>query len=423
MSRPRHILTKAALLALFATQCWAQAGMLRGTVIDADRNPLAGVKITVTSEQLSSFRKTLVTDDDGEFSLRFQKTQAQYRFDFLFEKPGYQSFTQPLSPSAVRQIREEFVMEKSESQVVESLGDLSSVVTGSTSAAIEAFNTGLTEQKAGNLDVALAKYQEAVAADPTLAPAQIALAQVLLDRGEHAAAIDAADRALELSGNRADALRVKHQALRALGRKEEAEAVGAELEQAEDAVTTARRLYNEGGEAFQADDHDTALAKFQRAAELNPSLTEAHHAIATLELAKGNHEASARAAKTALSLGSEDIRTLRVLYDAYEALGRIEELSEIAPRLASVDPDFGGSKLVEQAAALWNAGQVEQAVALSRLALSIDPELAKAYYFLGLDHVSKGKNEEAKVALQKFIDLAPDDPDAATAREMLSYIE
>ena len=31
---------------------------------------------------------------------------------------------------------------------------------------------------------------------------------------------------------------------------------------------------------------------------------------------------------------SEDVRTLRVLYDAYDALGRHEELTSIAPRLA-----------------------------------------------------------------------------------------
>ncbi|MEE8366825.1 MAG: tetratricopeptide repeat protein, partial [Thermoanaerobaculia bacterium] len=329
----------------------------------------------------------------------------------------------PLSPSAMRQIRQEFVMEEAQSQVVQSLGDLSSVVTGFGSLAVEAFNTGLTAQKAGDLIAARTKYEEAIAADASLAPAQIALAQVLLDQGEYAAAIEGADRALELAVNQADALRVKYQALRALGRIEAAEAIGRELERADDAATTARRLYNEGGEAFQVEDHDTALAKFRKAAELDPTLKEAHHAIATLQLARGNYEASAEAAERALSLGSQDVRTVRVLYDAYQALGRTEELAEIAPRLAAVDPEFGGSKLVEQAAEMWNAGQVDKAVELSRLALSIDTGLAKAYYFIGLDQVSRGENDEAKASLQKFIDLAPNDSEAATAKEMLAYLE
>ena len=156
---------------------------------------------------------------------------------------------------------------------------------------------------------------------------------------------------------------------------------------------------------------------------MDPSLVDAHHAVATLLLAKGEHEAAAESAQRALSLGSEDVRTLRVLYDAYDALGRHDELTGIAPRLAAVDADFGGAKLVEQAAELWNAGQADKAASLSRQALAIEPNLAKAYYFVGLDHLSKGENDEARAALQKFIDLAPDDAEAPTAREMLGFIE
>jgi tetratricopeptide (TPR) repeat protein len=423
MHRSRHILTIAVLAIILVTPGWAQSGLLRGTVTDSDGNPIPDVRITVTAEQLSSFRKALTTDAKGEFKIRFQQNQIQYLFDFLFEKPGFQSFSQPLSPSGTGQLRETFVMEAALTQVVESHGDLASVVTGSSNAAIEAFNAGLTAQRSGDLDTARAKLETALAVDATLAPAHVALAQVLLDQGEYQDAIERADGALGLAGSRSEALRVKYQALRALGRQGEADVVATELEQAEDAVATARRLYNEGGEAFQAGDHDTALAKFQRAAELDATLVDAHHAIATLELAKGNHEASAMAAEKALAMGSEDVRTLRVLYDAYDALGRIDELTEIAPRLAAVDPEFGGAKLLEQAAALWNGGQAEKAVTLSRLALAIDSSLAKAHYFLGLDHLSKGNNAEARTALETFIRLAPDDPDAVTAGEMLAFIE
>ena len=423
MFRPSHILRTVAVLALFASQGWAQSGLIRGVVHDADGNPIAGVKLTVTSEQLTTFRKTMTTSKKGTFTLRFTALQGQYQYELLFEKPGYQSFSQGMSPSVMGEVREIYVMEVSETKVVARHGDLSAVVTGSGNVAVDAFNAGLSAQRGGDLATARVKLEEAAAVDPDLVPAQIALAQVLLDQKEYAAAVGRADRALELAPGRAEALRVKYQALRALGESERAEAVAVELEQAEDAVASARRLYNEGGEAFQANDHDTALASFERAAELDPSLIEAHHAIATLQLAKGNHEAAAEAAKTALSLGSEDVRTLRVLYDAYDALGRTDELTGIAPRLAAVDPDFGGSKLVEQAAELWNRGQTDKAASLSRQALAIDPGLAKAYYFIGLDHLSRSENAEARATLQKFIDLAPEDAEAATAEEMLSYIE
>ena len=136
MFRPRHILTSGVLLVLFATPGRAQTGMLTGTVIDSERNPISGVQVTVTSTELSSFRKNLKTDKKGQFRLRFQATQAQYEFELLFEKPGYASFSVAISPSATRQMREEWVMKQSETRVVESHGDLGSVVTGSSNVAV-----------------------------------------------------------------------------------------------------------------------------------------------------------------------------------------------------------------------------------------------------------------------------------------------
>ena len=423
MARLIRILTAGALLALVAAPSWSQTAMMRATVVDNQGNPLPNAQVTVTSEQLTSYRKNLTTDKKGQIKLRFQSNQFQYTFEFLVEKPGYQSFTVPMSPSATQEMREEWIMEEGESKVVESHGDLGAVVTGSSNAAINAFNAGLKAQREGDMASARTHYEEAVTADPSLGPAQISLAQVLLDLGDYAPAVEAADRSLELPVNRADALRVKYQALRALGKNDEAEVVSAELAEADGAVASALRLYNEGGQAFQLEDKATALAKFKQAAELDPSLIDAHHAIATLELGNGNYEVSAESAEKALALGSEDVRTLRVLFDAYDALGRTEELADIAPRLAAVDPDFGGGKLIEQAADNWNAGNTQKAITLSKLALSIDPQLAKAYYFIGLDHLSNGQNAEAKAALQKFVDMAPDDSEAATAKEMMSYRE
>ncbi len=412
-----------SLLALVTIPVYAQSGLLRGTVVDSNDQPLAGVKVTVTSDDLTSFRKVLTTKKDGGFVLRFQVNQVEFRFNLQFEKPGYQSFMVPFSPTMTRQMNEMFVMEPAETEVVETRGDLGAVVTGSSNEAIEAFNAGVTARGEGDLATAQSQFEQALAADPDLVPASLALAGIHLDQGEYEQVLTYSQQALDLAGGNADALRFKHQALLALGRDEEAEVVSAELEQAEDAASTALRLYNEGGQAFQAEDKATALEKFKRAAELDPTLTDAHHAVATLEFAAGNYEASAAAAEKALEQGSDDVRTLRVLYDAYQALGRTEQLTEIAPRLAAVDPDFGGPKLIEQAAQLWNGGKTEQAAALSRLALSIDDGLAKAHYFIGLDHLAKGENAEARAALTRFLELAPDDTEAEAARGMLEYIE
>jgi Tfp pilus assembly protein PilF len=55
--------------------------------------------------------------------------------------------------------------------------------------------------------------------------------------------------------------------------------------------------------------------------------------------------------------------------------------------------------------------------------LEIDPSVARAFYYLGLCYVSAGKPELARENLQKFIAMAPDDPEVANAKEMLGYLE
>ena len=42
---------------------------------------------------------------------------------------------------------------------------------------------------------------------------------------------------------------------------------------------------------------------------------------------------------------------------------------------------------------------------------------------LAMCHVGRGENAAAKEQFEKFLAMAPDDPDAATAREMLSYLK
>jgi tetratricopeptide (TPR) repeat protein len=219
------------------------------------------------------------------------------------------------------------------------------------------------------------------------------------------------------------ALRVRYQALLGLGRRDEAEEAKAELRKAEGLSTTAKSLYNEGSKAYQEQDLDTALAKFREAAAKDPSLFDAHHAMATILIHRGEHAAAAEAAERALQLSPEDPRTLRVAYDAYRGVGDRERAAEIAGRLAAADPEFGAVGLLQQGGDLFNTGDVEGARGLLEQALALDPSLSKAYYLLGLCALSSGDYAQAKQRLARFLELDPDAADAPTAREMLGAIE
>ena len=55
--------------------------------------------------------------------------------------------------------------------------------------------------------------------------------------------------------------------------------------------------------------------------------------------------------------------------------------------------------------------------------VAADPENARAYYELGRSYLSAGDTDKAKEALQQFLSMAPNDPEAPSAKEMLSYLE
>ena len=64
------------------------------------------------------------------------------------------------------------------------------------------------------------------------------------------------------------------------------------------------------------------------------------------------------------------------------------------------------------------------ALKLFEQSLAADPEYGKTHYMLGMCYISQGENAKAREHLQAYIAVAEaGDADAATAKEMLSYLK
>ena len=79
----------------------------------------------------------------------------------------------------------------------------------------------------------------------------------------------------------------------------------------------------------------------------------------------------------------------------------------------------------------YNAGDLDTALERCNAAIAVDPQLADAYFVKGsvlMSRATIAANGHAvyvpgtREALQKYLDLAPNGPHAADAREMLRYI-
>jgi cytochrome c-type biogenesis protein CcmH/NrfG len=77
--------------------------------------------------------------------------------------------------------------------------------------------------------------------------------------------------------------------------------------------------------------------------------------------------------------------------------------------------------LFDHAAELFNENRAADAAIELEYVVKADPDLARAHYLLGMALFNTGRADEGRVHLQKFLELAPDDPDEEIARGLLSY--
>jgi tetratricopeptide (TPR) repeat protein len=182
--------------------------------------------------------------------------------------------------------------------------------------------------------------------------------------------------------------------------------------------------YNEGVAKLQANDKPGALAKFEEAAQLNPKLPDAQVVLAELYLDQGKNAEALAAAERYLALQPNAPRALSVQYDAYTALGDAAKADAALEALIQADPGHDSAvRLLNKGVNLFNASKVDQAVQIFERVLQVDPTLAKTHYMLGLSYANSGDTAKAKEHLSKFLEMAPNDENAATAKEMLAYIE
>jgi tetratricopeptide (TPR) repeat protein len=72
---------------------------------------------------------------------------------------------------------------------------------------------------------------------------------------------------------------------------------------------------------------------------------------------------------------------------------------------------------------LWNAQKFPEAQAQFEKAVKLDPKNAEAFYYLAMCQVNQNKQTDAKANLQMYLKLAPDGPNAATAKAILDSIK
>lgn len=187
--------------------------------------------------------------------------------------------------------------------------------------------------------------------------------------------------------------------------------------------------YNEAVTALRGNNVAGALPNLEKAASLNPQLPEAQIALAQVYLELKRNGDALAAANRYLALKPGDPQGLKARYDALKAAGDTEKAREALEALSAADPKNADAavRFFNEGAELARAGKLDEAAALFERVVAIapaDPKFSKAHYVLGMTYAKdEAKKAQAKSELQTFLQMAPNDPDAPTAKEMLAYLK
>jgi Flp pilus assembly protein TadD len=182
-------------------------------------------------------------------------------------------------------------------------------------------------------------------------------------------------------------------------------------------------VFNDGVEALQAGDLAAARASFEEASRLDPEFPEPHRALAAIAMEREDYAGAADAAERLLELQSDDLEAMRTVYFASVMLGDTARVATSARQVLAADPTAAESELMEHARSLFEQNLFELSRAVLEALTEQRPALAEAQYLLGLCCNSLGDSARARGAFAAFLELAPDHPDADSARSLLEYLQ
>ena len=390
-------------------------GRLVGKVMDPDGNPIEGVTVTATSKEVKGFNVVEMTDHKGVFKIDFEVINVVYHY--RFDKVGYQTLKAEQTWQKDGTAREDFIMHPGAAPAVDGVAP-----TSTSSPAVTAFNAGAQAFEAKDYATAVTSFEEAIGHDPEFQRAWGALSVALIEEDRYQEAAEAAEKAIELGSTHEMVLRARWEAYRNLGDEAKAAEAQEALERSGRLAEEAKKVFNEAVALSKQDDYEGAFAKYQEASELDRNLQVALFGVATMGLKINRNEEALAAAESILEEDPDNRDAIRIRYNAALALGQEDRIIDALVSIAAVEPETARQGLWLLAIAVYDANDMDRAKLRFGKLLEVDPNHAMAHYYLGLIYVGEGANDEAKKHLERFVQLAPDDPEAPSARDLVKYL-
>ena len=263
-----------AMLVGLSPAALAQSTMVKGKVIDANKEPLVGVAVTI--EFMGGVNRKLQTKTDkrGEF-VQLLTESGMYRITATDPKIGSASNDTKVSLGRV-------------SEMVIVLVPSTAANDAAKAAELKkAFEEGVQASRSGNHDLAIEKFRASIAMAPSCFDCHFNIGVAYMAKKDEKAAEAAWKQALEVKADYAEALNALSTLYNNQKRFDEAAAMSAKAAAAGGGAGNADATFNQGIILWNQGKIAEAKAKFEETIKMNASHPEAHFQLGMALLNEG----------------------------------------------------------------------------------------------------------------------------------------
>jgi tetratricopeptide (TPR) repeat protein len=256
----------------------------------------------------------------------------------------------------------------------------------------------------------------------------------LYDAGDMQGVVSEADSVLASNADVVAAHYIRGVALWRLGRLDEAQVsltrtleLDPDTEDAEGVLGTVLverglKLHGAGQTAEAEPFFEQAVAHLERGLEQKPDAAHLETNLAVALDHLGRTDELQGVLEHLIEVDPNNIQAYFRLADIYTRAGRGEEALEILDSIPSTEQDTAVA-MYNVAVGFYNNGEYDMALVALGKATRIEPDHPKIRELMGRCYLAKGDNASALRELKRFLELAPDDPEAELARQIVAALE
>ena len=208
-------------------------------------------------------------------------------------------------------------------------------------------------------------------------------------------------------------------------------AAGANTKASQEAAAALRKVFEEGVAASNAGKHEDAIGKFQQGITQNANCADCYNNIGYSYTQLKQYDKAEEAYKKATEIRPNDAAAYNGLANLYNAQRKFDQAAQASAKATELLGTGGGAAagggnadaLFNQGVILWNGGKIPEAQKAFADAIAANPNHAEAHYQLGMALVNQGKLPDAASEFETYLKLAPDGPNAATAKGLLTQLK